>query len=122
MIVIFLCVLIYSLNKKQRKSNRRKEFDAVESFFLGNHLYLLQQQVNWDRFIEVHSKTPTFRRHIRMDYESFLKLLGTDITNNNKKQQRCPVQKQQSNNNIGQHQRRHSPVPLTAVTSGKQQH
>lgn len=37
---------------------------------------LLRQRVNWERFVAINSCTPTFRRHMRMEYESFEKLLS----------------------------------------------
>jgi hypothetical protein len=60
--------LLLEIDRKKRIRRCRE--------FLPRSSPILQQRVNWDRFIEVHSKTPTFRRHIRMDYGSFLKLLG----------------------------------------------
>lgn len=37
---------------------------------------LTRQRVDWQRFVEIHGNTSIFRRHIRMDYNSFIKLLG----------------------------------------------
>jgi DDE superfamily endonuclease len=37
---------------------------------------LFLQRLNWQRFVSLNVSTPVFRRHIRMDYRSFEKLLG----------------------------------------------
>jgi len=53
-----------------RKTLRKKKIRGIRqpSLFL--------QRLNWEKFVAVNGDTPTFRRHIRMDYESFKVLLG----------------------------------------------
>lgn len=34
-----------------------------------------QQRLNWDEFVQKHKDRPLFRRHLRMTYDSFLRLL-----------------------------------------------
>ena len=56
---------------KQHLDRTRKQRERMKR---GHSLVL--QRVNWERFVAINSSTPTFRRHIRMEYESFQKLVS----------------------------------------------
>jgi hypothetical protein len=65
---IALFWLILQLRHKKQHRVSRPIIPRPSSLFL--------QRLNWEKFVQLTSHTPTFRRHIRMDHESFQELLG----------------------------------------------
>jgi hypothetical protein len=59
--VLFLKLTLDQIKRKQERKKRRSS--------------LLGQRVDWKWFVAENSTTPTFRRHLRMEYGSFEKLL-----------------------------------------------
>lgn len=67
--VTLFWLLIQIRRKRRRRSALPKEVVTRQSS-------LFLQRLNWERFIDHNGHTPSFRRHIRMDYQSFCKLVG----------------------------------------------
>lgn len=65
--------LFWVIWQQQRKRKQQKQARKL----VARQPSLFRQRLDWEQFVASVAGTPTFRRHIQMNFESFNKLLGS---------------------------------------------